>query len=57
MPNVKEIVTTDTVENSEGLDRPKLTVLSVAPIFADAISRNYHRESIGGLFTYWDHDD
>jgi phosphoribosylpyrophosphate synthetase len=30
----------------------KLTVLSVSPVFADAISRNYRRESISDLFVY-----
>jgi phosphoribosylpyrophosphate synthetase len=33
---------------------PKLHLLSVAPVFGDAIRRNYLRESIGDLFIYGD---
>jgi hypothetical protein len=33
---------------------PKLRVLSVAPLFAEAIRRNYFRQSIGDLFTFWE---
>jgi phosphoribosylpyrophosphate synthetase len=32
----------------------KLTVLSVAAIFAEALRRNYLRESIGNLFAFWE---
>ncbi|MCE7860876.1 MAG: ribose-phosphate pyrophosphokinase, partial [Chloroflexi bacterium CFX2] len=31
---------------------PKLTVLSVANIFADSIGHNFNRESIGDLFVF-----
>jgi len=31
-----------------------LTILSVAPVFGDAIRRNFNRESIGDLFVYGD---
>jgi phosphoribosylpyrophosphate synthetase len=32
----------------------KLSVLSVAPVFGEAIRRNYTRQSIGDLFAFWD---
>lgn len=52
VPQIAEIVTTDTVPLPH--DAPgKLTVLPVAPIFGEAIWRNYSRQSIGGLFSYW----
>jgi ribose-phosphate pyrophosphokinase len=52
IPQITEIVTTDTVYIPEE-KRPKtLRVLSVAPIFAEAIRRNYTRMSIGGLFDF-----
>jgi ribose-phosphate pyrophosphokinase len=49
---ITEIVTTDTVYIAPEKRHPKLQVLSVAPIFGEAIRRNYLRESIGGLFVY-----
>ena len=51
---IVEIVTSDTVHIPiEG--RPdKLVVLSVVPIFCEAIRRNYHRLSIEGMFPYGD---
>jgi phosphoribosylpyrophosphate synthetase len=33
-----------------------LTILSVAPLIADAIYRNYTRQSIGPLFDFGDDD-
>jgi ribose-phosphate pyrophosphokinase len=52
VPQITEIVTTDTVHLPEE-KRPKhLRVLSVAPIFGEAIRRNYSRMSIGGLFDF-----
>jgi ribose-phosphate pyrophosphokinase len=52
VPHITEIVTTDTVYLPEE-KRPKhLRILSVAPIFAEAIRRNYTRMSIGGLFDF-----
>jgi ribose-phosphate pyrophosphokinase len=54
IPQVTEVVTTDTVPPQLGRDLPfKLTILPVAPIFGEAIWRNYTRQSIGGLFSYW----
>jgi len=49
---ISEIVTTDTVPQPEKIPA-KLTVLPVAPIFGEAIWRNATKQSIGGLFSYW----
>jgi ribose-phosphate pyrophosphokinase len=54
IPEVKEIVTTDTVPIHPEKRLPKLAVLSVAPVFGEAIRRNYTRQSIGDLFAFWD---
>ena len=52
MPQIREIITTDTVYLPPEKHHPKLKVLSVASIFADAILHNFNRESIGNLFVY-----
>jgi ribose-phosphate pyrophosphokinase len=52
IPQITEIVTTDTVPIPEEKRCPKVTVLTVAPIFGEAIRRNYLRQSIGDLFVY-----
>jgi ribose-phosphate pyrophosphokinase len=52
VPQITEIATTDTVYIPPEKRHPKLTVLSVAQVFADAITRNYQRESISDLFVY-----
>ena len=52
IPQITEIVTTDTVFIPPEKRHPKLTVLSVAPVFGEAISRNYLRQSISDLFVY-----
>jgi ribose-phosphate pyrophosphokinase len=49
-PMVTEVVTTDTVPPPSVLDWPALTVRSVAPLFAEAISRIHGGESISSLF-------
>jgi ribose-phosphate pyrophosphokinase len=54
VPEITEIVTTDTVYIPPEKRHPKLHMLSVAPVFGDAIRRNYLRESIGDLFIYGD---
>ena len=54
IPQITEIVTTDTVYIPPEKRHPKLTVLSVAPVFGDAIARNYLRQSISDLFVYGD---
>jgi ribose-phosphate pyrophosphokinase len=53
IPQIVEIVSTDTVPPP--LEKPamRLTTLPVGPIFGEAIWRNYTRQSIGGLFSYW----
>lgn len=52
IPQIQEIVTTDTANIPLEKRHPKLTVLSVAKIFADSIRHNFNRESIGDLFVY-----
>jgi ribose-phosphate pyrophosphokinase len=54
LPQIKEIVTTDTVFIPPEKRHPKLHLLSVAPVFGEAIRRNYLRESIGDLFIFGD---
>ena len=54
IPEIGEIVTSNTVYIPPEKRVPNLTVLSVAPIFGEAIRRNYFRQSIGGLFVYGD---
>jgi ribose-phosphate pyrophosphokinase len=54
LPQVTEIVTTDTIHIPPEKRHPKLHLLSVAPVFGDAIRRNFLRESIGDLFIYGD---
>jgi ribose-phosphate pyrophosphokinase len=56
VPQITEIVTTDTVYIPPEKRHPKLQVLSVAPIFGEAIRRNYLRESIGDLFVFGEDD-
>jgi ribose-phosphate pyrophosphokinase len=57
IPQIKEIVTTDTVHVAPERRPPHLHILSVAPIFSEAIRRNYFRESIGELFVYGEEDE
>jgi ribose-phosphate pyrophosphokinase len=52
IPEITSIVTTDTVPIPPEKHLPHVTVLSVAPVFGEAISRNYTRESLSGLFAY-----
>jgi ribose-phosphate pyrophosphokinase len=52
VPQITEIVTTDTVHIPPEKRRPKLHVLSVAHVFGEAIRRNYLRQSIGDLFVF-----
>ena len=56
IPQITEIVTTDTVLIPPAKRHPKLKVLSVAHIFGEAICRNYFHESIGDLFIYGEDD-
>jgi ribose-phosphate pyrophosphokinase len=52
VPQISEIITTDTVYIPPERRHPKLKILSVAPIFADAIRHNLYRESLNELFVY-----
>lgn len=52
IPQITEIVTTDTVLIPPEKRVPKLVVLSIAPVLGEAIRRNYSRLSIEGLFVY-----
>ncbi|MCK6540265.1 MAG: ribose-phosphate pyrophosphokinase [Anaerolineales bacterium] len=49
---IREIITTDTVYMPPEKRHPKLTILSVAPVFASAIYSNLHHESINELFVF-----
>lgn len=53
VPQIKEIVTTDTVPQTVS-PGSKLVVLSTASIFAGAIQQNYSHRSIGELFDFGD---
>ena len=52
IPEIKEIIATDTVYIPLERRNPKLTILSVAPVFADAIRHNLRHESINELFVF-----
>jgi len=52
VPEIVEIITTDTVHIPPEKIHPKLTVLSVAPVFAGAIYHNFNRESLNDLFVF-----
>ena len=52
IPQICEIITTDTVYIPPEKRDPKLKVLSVGPVFAEAIRHNFHHESINELFVY-----
>jgi ribose-phosphate pyrophosphokinase len=52
VPEITEIITTDTVHIPPERMSPKLTVLSVAKVFADAIHHNINRESLSDLFVF-----
>ncbi len=57
VPQITEIVTTDTVAIPPEKRHPKLRVISVAHVFGEAIRRNSSRESIGDLFVYGEQDN
>ncbi len=52
MPEITGIVTTDTIYQPPSKRHPKLHIVSVAHVFADAIRKNYLGESISDLFVY-----
>jgi ribose-phosphate pyrophosphokinase len=47
---IRLLITTDTVETQPERLSSKVRVVSAAPLFAEAIRRIHHRESISGLF-------
>ncbi len=59
-----EVIVTDTIPLPPEADDPRITVLSVAPLFGEAIKRIHRGESVGALFasevrmveemTFWD---
>jgi ribose-phosphate pyrophosphokinase len=46
-----EVVVTDTIPLPDEADRDKIRVLSVAPLFGEAIKRIHRGESVGALFS------
>jgi len=53
IPEIVEIVTTNTVPIPPEKRLPNMVVLSVAPIFGEAIRRNLMGQSVGALFAFW----
>jgi ribose-phosphate pyrophosphokinase len=63
---ITEVIVTDTIPLPPGTDDPRITVLSVAPLFGEAIRRIHRGESVGALFssevqlveemTFWDEE-
>jgi len=47
---VKKVVVTDTVPVKDGKIRDKITVLSIAPLLGEAISRIHTGQSVGAMF-------
>ncbi|MHB0859167.1 MAG: ribose-phosphate diphosphokinase [Anaerolineae bacterium] len=57
VPELDEIVTTNTVPIPAHKRMPNMTVLSVASIFGEALRRNILGESVGSLFAFWPDQD
>jgi ribose-phosphate pyrophosphokinase len=53
IPEIDQIVTTNTVPIPPEKKLPNMTVLTVAPIFGEAIRRNMMGLSVGDLFDFW----
>ena len=53
VPQIREVVTTDTVVRPPERRPKNLTIISTASVFGGAIRQNYSRESIGDLFSFW----
>ena len=47
---IERLLVTDSIENQPVEFSPKVEVVSIAPLLAEAIRRIHHRESISGLF-------
>lgn len=52
VPEIVGIVSTDTVYHPPTMRHPKLHIVTVAHVFAEAIRKNFLGESIGELFVY-----
>ncbi len=48
---ITEVIVTDTIPLPAQADRDKITVLSIAPLFGEAIKRIHRGESVGALFS------
>jgi len=57
IPEVDEIVCTNTVPIPPEKKLPNMTILSVAPIFGEAIRCNLVGRSVGSLFAFWPDTD
>jgi ribose-phosphate pyrophosphokinase len=57
IPQIREIVTTDTVTRDEKDKPDNMVILSTAPVFGGAIRQNYYRRSIGELFDFGQEGD
>ncbi|QNO13821.1 ribose-phosphate pyrophosphokinase [Alkalicella caledoniensis] len=47
---IKKMLVTDSVTQPQNIDKDRIEVCSVAPLFAEAIKRIHHRESVTELF-------
>jgi ribose-phosphate pyrophosphokinase len=52
IPQIREIVTTDTVPRDAKEKPDNMVILSTASVFSGAIRQNYYRRSIGELFDF-----
>jgi ribose-phosphate pyrophosphokinase len=57
LPEIAEIVTTNTVPIPEEKRLPNMTVLSVASIFGEAMRCNTLGRSVGELFAFWEEEE
>jgi ribose-phosphate pyrophosphokinase len=65
--SLREVIVTDTIPLPPDANRERITVLSVAPLFGEAIKRIHRGESVGALFssevalvenmTFWDGEE
>lgn len=49
---IEELVMLNTIPLRDGIDKTKITSISVAPLFAEAIKRIYDDQPISKLFEY-----
>lgn len=57
VPEIEEIITTDTAPLPPEKRLPNMTVLSVGDVFGEAIKHNYFHRSIGELFAFGGDDE